>query len=36
MNDAPNPLKDKSFKFALTVIQSYKILADQKKGICHE
>ena len=31
MNDRPNPLKDKSFQFALRIVKLYKYLADEKK-----
>lgn len=31
MNDKPNPLKDKSFQFALKVVKLYQFFSDQKK-----
>ena len=31
MNDKPNPLKDKSFQFALKIIKLYTFLSEKKK-----
>lgn len=31
MNDKPNPLKDKSFQFALSIVKLYQFLTDEKR-----
>lgn len=31
MNESPNPLKDKSFQFALRIVSLYKLFTEEKK-----